>query len=121
MTSRLNYFQDQKEIRNRVSKGLVAANGVMSNSRDYWNMFQLPPADTMFKVDEIKYEIKTSTIPNAGEPGNECTVALPQGLCALAGWVTQGEKIWETTLFLWQQETTNCAKYLTLSSEWPSL
>ena len=38
----------------------------MSNSRGYWNMYQPPPLDTVFKVDAIKYEIKTSTIPNYG-------------------------------------------------------
>lgn len=38
----------------------------MSNSRGYWNMYQLPPLDTIFTINGIKYEIKTSTIPNSG-------------------------------------------------------
>ena len=38
---------------------------VMSNSRGYWNMYQPPPLDTIFTINVIKYEIKTSTIPNS--------------------------------------------------------
>ena len=32
----------------------------MSNSRGYWNMYQPPPLDTIFTINGIKYEIKTS-------------------------------------------------------------
>ena len=39
---------------------------VMSNSRGYWNMYQPPPLDTIFTINRLKYEIKTSTIPNSG-------------------------------------------------------
>ena len=42
------------------------ADHVMSESRGYWKMSRSPPLDTVFALDGIKYEIKTSTIPNSG-------------------------------------------------------
>lgn len=43
-----------------------AIDHVMSDPRGYWNMLRLPPMDIVFTIEEMKYEIKTSTIPNAG-------------------------------------------------------
>ena len=42
------------------------ADYVMSDPRGYWNMLQPPAVDTVLTIGGMKYEIKTSTIPNAG-------------------------------------------------------
>ncbi|MCO5550976.1 hypothetical protein L7F22_004471 [Adiantum nelumboides] len=39
---------------------------VEADSRDCWNMLQPPQLNTLFTIDGMKFEIKTSTIPNAG-------------------------------------------------------
>ena len=38
----------------------------VAESRGYWSISQPPPLDTIIAIDGIKYEIKTSTIPNSG-------------------------------------------------------
>ncbi|MCO5611841.1 hypothetical protein L7F22_066100 [Adiantum nelumboides] len=39
---------------------------VEADSRDCWNMLQPPQLNTLFTIDGMKFEIKTSTIPNTG-------------------------------------------------------
>ena len=57
----------------------------------------------MTEGNQVIEVIQSRVFFHAIGPANERTVRLPQGSCALTRWVTRGEKIGCTTLFLWQQ------------------
>lgn len=60
----LQNFTGQRKPLKKLSKRLP--NHAMCKSGGFWSMDQPPPLDTIFSIDGVKYEIKTSTIPSSG-------------------------------------------------------
>ncbi|MCO5552457.1 hypothetical protein L7F22_005969 [Adiantum nelumboides] len=58
-------FNGQKRDATKLFKSPIV-DRVEADSRDCWNMLQPPQLYTLFTIDGMKFEIKTSTIPNAG-------------------------------------------------------
>ncbi|MCO5611842.1 hypothetical protein L7F22_066101 [Adiantum nelumboides] len=58
-------FNGQKRDATKLFKS-PTVDRVEADSRDCWNMLQPPQLNTLFTIDGMKFEIKTSTIPNAG-------------------------------------------------------
>ncbi|MCO5550977.1 hypothetical protein L7F22_004472 [Adiantum nelumboides] len=58
-------FNGQKRDATKLFKSPIV-DRVEADSRDCWNMLQPPQLNTLFTIDGMKFEIKTSTIPNAG-------------------------------------------------------
>ncbi|MCO5567907.1 hypothetical protein L7F22_021603 [Adiantum nelumboides] len=57
-------FNGQKRDATKLFKSPIVDH-VEADSRDCWNMLQPPQLNTLFTIDGMKFEIKTSTIPNA--------------------------------------------------------
>ncbi|MCO5569843.1 hypothetical protein L7F22_023557 [Adiantum nelumboides] len=58
-------FNGQKRYATKLFKSPIV-DRVEADSRDCWNMIQPSQLNTLFTIDGMKFEIKTSTIPNAG-------------------------------------------------------
>ncbi|MCO5594085.1 hypothetical protein L7F22_048106 [Adiantum nelumboides] len=58
-------FNGQKRDATKLFKSPIV-DRVEADSRDCWNMLQPPQLNTLFTIDGMKFEIKTSTIPNVG-------------------------------------------------------
>ncbi|MCO5590770.1 hypothetical protein L7F22_044745 [Adiantum nelumboides] len=58
-------FNGQKRDATKLFKSPIV-DRVEADSSDCWNMLQPPQLNTLFTIDGMKFEIKTSTIPNAG-------------------------------------------------------